>query len=136
MKASIRNFDFILNMLESHGKNLDRLVIKHDMMETLIFLSLLYGGKSGNYEVGYEAIVVVWKGDKRDLEESGSSGGGKMWWGSGHVLKGELEKEKGINKFSRRTLRFLFYASRQIMVPFTELRKVVRTNWNRVRVLL
>lgn len=47
-------------------------------METLIFLSLLYGGKSGNYEVGYEAIVVVWKGDKRDLEESGSSGGGKM----------------------------------------------------------
>lgn len=37
MKVSIRNFDFILNMLESHGKSLDRLVIKHDMMETLNF---------------------------------------------------------------------------------------------------
>lgn len=37
IKASIRNFYFILSMLESHEKSLDSLVIKCDMMEIVNF---------------------------------------------------------------------------------------------------
>lgn len=44
------------------------------------------------------------------------------------MVAAELEKEKQKNKFSRMTPRFLFYATRQIGVPFIELRKVVRAN--------
>lgn len=33
---------------------------------------------SESYELNYEASVVLWKGDKGDLEESGNSGVGKM----------------------------------------------------------
>lgn len=45
MKASIRNFDCILSMLESHEKSLERLIIKYDMMETLNFLLAPVWGK-------------------------------------------------------------------------------------------
>ena len=44
----------------------------------------------------YKAIIAVWKEDEGDLEENSSSRHGKIWWGSGYILK-ELEKERQKN---------------------------------------